>query len=396
MTFNGGTLNTTATFTSARATTLLGQGTFLTDADTTFTLGGAISGSGALIKNGLGTLALTGDATHTGGTTINEGTLQIGAGGTTGTLGGDVLVNATLAFNRSDTLGFAGVISGTGFVRQIGSGMTDLTGDSSGFAGTTLVEAGTLAVNGALCGQVNVLTGARLQGTGVVCDTANAGTVAPGNSIGTLTVDGDYVGNGGVLEIESVLGDDTSSSDRLVVTGATSGSTAVHVLNLNGQGAPTVEGIKIVDIGGASNGAFTLEADYVLKGTPVVVAGAYGYALYKNGISTPTDGDWYLRSSLTTPPQAPDPTDPDPPGPNPTPDPDDQEPSPLYQAGVPLYEAYAQALQGLDRLSTFKQRTGSRVWGEGAVRGEGFWLRLDALKGKFEPERIHRECAPGS
>ena len=168
--------------------------------------------------------------------------------------------DGTLAFNRSDVVTFGGVVSGSGVIRQIGSGLTKLTGDSSGFAGTTSVEDGTLAVNGSLCGDVNVRSGGRLQGTGTVCDTNNfaGGTVAPGNcGIGTLTVAGNYVGNGGTLEIETVLGGDASPTDRLVVTGNTSGTTEVRVINLGGGGAQTVEGIKVVDVGGTSDGTFT-------------------------------------------------------------------------------------------------------------------------------------------
>ena len=130
-------------------------------------------------------------------------------------------------------------------------------------------------------------------------------SIAPGNSFGTLTAAGNYTGNGGTLEMETVLGGDASPTDRLVVTGNTAGSTTVRLLNRGGPGAQTVEGIKIIDVGGASNGTFTLAGDYMLQGRPVIVAGAYGYALYQNGVSTPADGDWYLRSSLTNPPASP-------------------------------------------------------------------------------------------
>src|SRR5688500_18630010 len=203
----------------------------------------------------------------------------------------------------------------------MGAGTLLLTGDSSGYAGSTQVD-GTLTVNGSLCGNVNVGTGGRLQGTGTVCTTVNAGVVAPGNSIGTLTVAGDYTGTGGTLEIEAELGGDASPSDRLVVTGNTFGSTSVTVINTGGLGAQTVEGIKIVDVGGTSGGTFTLNGDYVFEGAQAVVAGAFGYRLFQNGVSTPADGDWYLRSSLLNP-AAPN-----------------EPPGPLYQPGVPLYESY--------------------------------------------------------
>jgi fibronectin-binding autotransporter adhesin len=332
------------------------------------TIASELRGASGLTKTDLGTLILTGANSYAGGTTISGGALQLGDGGTGGSIVGDVANDGALIFNRSNALDFAGTITGDGTIRQVGSGLTNFTADNSGFAGTTSVEAGILAVNGSLCGDVNVLAGGRVQGTGTICDTDNAGVVAPGNSIGTLTVDGDYVGDGGVLEIETVLGGDASASDRLVVTGATSGQTNVQVINLGGTGAQTVEGIKIVDIGGASNGAFSLLGDYVLNGEAVVVAGAYGYGLHKNGVGTPADGDWYLRSALIDPPAG---------------TPDD---APLYQAGVPIYEAYAQALQGFNALGSLQQRAGNRTWGEGAADGEGAWLRFDTLHANYEPE----------
>ena len=70
-----------------------------------------------------------------------------------------------------------------------------------------------------------------------------------------------------------------------------------------------MEGIKIVDVAGASGGNFTLLGDYVFHGDQAVVGGAYAYRLYKNGVTTPTDGDWYLRSSLVDPTAAANPGD---------------------------------------------------------------------------------------
>lgn len=192
-------------------------------------------------------------------------------------------------------------------------------------------------------GTINVI-GGTLAGAGTVGPTTlqAAGAIAPGNSIGTLTVAGNYIGNGGTLEIESVLGGDASPSDRLVVTGDTAGATNVKVINLGGSGGPTTEGIKIVDVGGASNGTFSLLGDYVFQGQQAVIGGAYAYTLQKNGIATPADGDWYLRSSLINPPPS--------------------VAGPIYQPGVPLYEAYPQVMLALNNLPTLQQRVGNRYW----------------------------------
>ena len=50
----------------------------------------------------------------------------------------------------------------------------------------------------------------------------------------------------------------------------------VEVANGNGTGAPTVNGIRLIDVAGASNATFTLAGDAVVDGRPVVVAGSMG------------------------------------------------------------------------------------------------------------------------
>src|SRR3546814_11020640 len=95
--------------------------------------------------------------------------------------------------------------------------------------------------------------------------------------------------------------------------GATSGDTQVSVINRGGLGAQTIEGIKIVDVAGASNGTFALDGDYVLNGEQAVIAGAYGHRMYQGGVDSPTEGDWYLRSSLLEPGEPGDPDVPTPP-----------------------------------------------------------------------------------
>lgn len=142
----GGKLSTHADIASGRSVSLTGSGTIETAAGTTFVLGGAISGSGALVKEGWGTLTLTGSAGHGGGTAVTAGMLQVGNGGTTGELAGNVVNEAILSFNRSNDYAFSGVISGSGVVVQSGRGTTILTGANS-YSGGTLIRAGALQVS---------------------------------------------------------------------------------------------------------------------------------------------------------------------------------------------------------------------------------------------------------
>ncbi|MFA5119199.1 MAG: autotransporter-associated beta strand repeat-containing protein [Candidatus Omnitrophota bacterium] len=77
ITFNGGTLQTSASFTlnSNRGIALTGDGSLSSDVSTTLTYAGIIAGSGILTKEGLGTLDLQGTNTYSSPTVINNGTL---------------------------------------------------------------------------------------------------------------------------------------------------------------------------------------------------------------------------------------------------------------------------------------------------------------------------------
>ncbi|MGY0798534.1 autotransporter-associated beta strand repeat-containing protein [Lysobacter sp. A286] len=371
------------------ATIRVGDGTTV-GSGYTATIDSVLDGEARLVKTDAGTLVLTADNGYAGGTLISGGTLQIasdtnlGAAAGNVTLGGGTLAtsadltsargielagNGTIATATDTTFTFGGLFSGSGTLSKAGAGTLLVTGDNDSFAGMAAVTAGTLDVQGSLGGELNVQTNGRLQGTGRVGSITNAGVVAPGSSIGTLTVAGDYVGSGGTLEIEAALGDDLSATDRLVVNGATSGDTLVTVINRGGLGAQTVEGIKIVDVAGASNGAFALDGDYVFQGEQAVIAGAFGYRLYKNGVAEPGDGDWYLRSSLL---DGSSPGDPD--------------TDTLYQPGVPVYEGYSQTLLALSNLSTLQQRVGNRFWGVELVgAGVGIWGRVESSNQRPEP-----------
>ena len=142
---SGATLATLADVTSSRPIFLQGAGTIETAAGTTFTAAGTILGD-QLVKQGWGTLVLTGSAAHSGGTVIAAGTLQIGNGGTTGELAGNVVNEALLSFNRSNDYSFSGVISGSGAVIQAGTGTTILTGHNT-YSGGTVIQAGALQVS---------------------------------------------------------------------------------------------------------------------------------------------------------------------------------------------------------------------------------------------------------
>ncbi|EBS4454269.1 fibronectin-binding autotransporter adhesin ShdA [Salmonella enterica subsp. enterica serovar Orion] len=206
-----------------------------------------------LTKLGAGKLTLSGANTYTGDTNVQEGTLWLSGDGTIGEMGSQQAVN---------------IASGATF---------------GGSNGTT--------VNGKVTNEGTLVFGDSDE-TGAIFtlngDLINMGTIASGSSASTpgntLYVDGNYTGNGGSLYLNTVLGDDDSATDKLVITGDASGTTELYINGI-GDGAQTTNGIEVVDVGGVS----TSDA-FVLKNE--VNASLYTYRLYWNE----SDNDWYLAS----------------------------------------------------------------------------------------------------
>lgn len=352
------------------------------------------SGVGGLSVTGGGTFNLAAISTYTGDTLIDAGsTLALtgigsidtskrvvadgafdisgltGAGTSIQSLAGsgDVALGAKdLTITNANDL-FSGIISGGGGLTV--SGGTETLSGANNYTGATTVAGGILRAAAANtfsgASTFSVLSGGTLDLAGfnqTLASLGNAGTVNLGGAPGTvLTIAGNYAGNGGTLQINSTLGGDGSPTDQLVVNGNTSGTSNLRVANVGGGGAQTVEGIKVIQVDGASNGAFSLLGNYVFHGEQAVIGGAYAYTLQKNGVTDPADGDWYLRSSLINPPPS-------------TPE------GPLFAPTVPLYEVYSQVLLGLNDLPTLQQRVGNRSWngtGSGDVTGiPGAWGRI--------------------
>ncbi|RPH29653.1 hypothetical protein EHN07_05480 [Buttiauxella warmboldiae] len=229
LSFNGGSLATTSSFTLDRTVNILSaNGEIDTASGTVLTQDRGISGSGALIKSGLGTLTLTGANSWSGGTAINEGILQIGDNGTTGDITGNILNNAALAVNRSNSVTLAGIISGSGELQQNGTGTTILTADNS-YTGATTINAGTLQLgNGSTSGSVSG-------------DITNDGVLAVNRSNdvllkGVISGSGDFEQNGkGITALSAdntFTGSVTVSDGTLQLgNGGTTGSVTSDITN---------------------------------------------------------------------------------------------------------------------------------------------------------------------
>ncbi|EKZ6362037.1 TPA: autotransporter outer membrane beta-barrel domain-containing protein [Klebsiella aerogenes] len=290
-----------------------------------------IIGSGDSLQVNSGQLTLAGAVANSGNTLVAEAaTLQLGNGQKTATLTGSMTNNGTLIFNQGSDSTFATSIIGSGNVEKVDTNTLTLTGTNS-YTGNTLLKSGTTLVaegatlgvvgsdatltidNGAQfasAGEVNnnidILSGGILAAWNAIegnstlrtsgVDTingnvTNSGTLllsAADNSVGNnFTINGDYTGSAdSQIVMNSQLGEDSSPTDHLSITGSSYGQSGVSIANIGGLGAQTVNGMEIVSVGGSSEAQLTLSKP--------VVAGAYEYDLYKH-----SNGNWYLESKAT-------------------------------------------------------------------------------------------------
>ncbi|ECH9114570.1 autotransporter outer membrane beta-barrel domain-containing protein [Salmonella enterica subsp. enterica] len=218
--------------------------TALTDVDATLNPDSATDWDGkSLIKRGAGTLILGAQNTYSGDTDVQEGALWLAETATIGSAGSAQAVNiaANAAFGGHNA-------TVNGHVNNLGN----------------LYFVDTFTVNGDVVNSSAMISGSD----------------QPNN---TLTIAGNYTGNDGHLYLNTQLGDDSSPTDKLIVTGDTAGSTTLHITNVNGLGAQTVNGIEVIEVGGQSDGDFRLYKGHV-------DINAWTYTLKQDG------GDWYLRS----------------------------------------------------------------------------------------------------
>ncbi|WP_295811987.1 autotransporter outer membrane beta-barrel domain-containing protein [uncultured Nitratireductor sp.] len=282
-----------------------------------------------------------------------------------------------------------------------GSDMLTL-GDGGTSTGVLNVDATSTLFGGGASGGIGAFD------AGMLANVNNAGTIDLTNSgdstTDIFTIAGDYVGNGAQLHLNTVLGDDSSASDKLVIAdGNASGTTDMTIVNVGGSGAETVQdGIMVVETTGNGTtdpGAFALNNR--------VAVGAFEYYLFRGGVSGGTQENWYLRSTLVNPqtptavvPEpapAPDPlspADPDEPVTNPPPLPNTtttvNPPTPdatpvtgevvtLYRTEVPTYAVVPPVVHHLafSTLGTFHERRGEQSL---LIGGETYlpasWSRL--------------------
>lgn len=286
------TLEGGGSITGTGTSTLTSTGTFEMKSGT---VSASLGGSGIpLNKTTSSTVTLSGtNGTYDGLTTVSEGTLALGASNALGA-GGVIVTGATsvldLGLDHTDSVGTVtldgGTISGTGlsaltstgtFEMKSGLVSTVLAGAGTGFnkstggivtlvglntyTGATLVNEGTLVVNGSISGSTTTVNAtATLAGKDGILGSviANTGGVfSPGGStIGSLTVNGDLnLNNASILSIQ--FDSDVADVDKITLNGNLNiASGAILDLSDNGLNPSSILGLQaaIITYSGPWNG----------------------------------------------------------------------------------------------------------------------------------------------
>jgi autotransporter-associated beta strand protein len=308
VTLNGGTLEVTGAVTISRNIVLgSSNGTISTTADVTFS--GVVSGSGTLTKTGTNTVTLSGTNTHSGNITVSAGTLNMASGNALSDTGiVNVAAGANLDLNGATAT--IGALTGSGAVNVGGGAMTLSNAGASSFSGT---------INGT--GTFAVASGATLGGTStftIPVTIASGGTIAPGNSPGTISTSNLTLASGSTASMEINGTTAGTQYDQIVVTGTVNvsgatlspsfgytSSTGQSYILIDNDGADAVTGTFSGLAEGASftaNGR-TYQISYAGSTGNDIVLTDVGQATFSTSTATSifgTDGDNRLFGTNST------------------------------------------------------------------------------------------------
>lgn len=297
-----------------------------------------------------------------------------------GVVSGGTLTAVADAFNAQDTFAQLTLRNGTAVTTGSGNLLNVLTTDPPTFISNVnfrvenIVATGNIIADAASIANVAITANSTITGiernTFTTVDASSSWIMNGSSDIHSLTLAGralftppsgdpnilssyktlttqNYIGQSGILGLNTFLGNDSAPSDRLVINGGNaSGTTLLRITNTIGPGDLTIaNGILVVDaIGGGTTvpGAFVLERP--------VIAGPYEYTLNRVSVDASGPQNWYLRSHI-----GPAPPGPNPPGPTPPP-----VEIPNYRQEASLYAALpAMALTyGRTLLDTLHERVG--------------------------------------
>jgi uncharacterized repeat protein (TIGR01451 family) len=238
-----------------------------------------ISGTGGITQKGGSYVFLTSSNSFTGDLTIESGSVYAFNGAAIPDTGKVVVTNGSLLVQTSETIGslnggggvsiqsstltiagaapstYSGVISNNGSLTLTGSTLT-LSGPNT-YTGPTLVSGGSLFVNGSIASSLTtVKSGATLGGSGTTkaVTVESGGALSPGNSPGTLTVNGNMTLNSGSAVNVEIGDTSVGEHDKIIVNGtvALNGAT-LNLLPYQGRTAAANAPFKIIDNDGTSD-----------------------------------------------------------------------------------------------------------------------------------------------
>jgi fibronectin-binding autotransporter adhesin len=284
------------------------NGSLAFDRSDAVSFAGVISGIGALVQNGTGTLTLTGTNTYTGGTTISAGTLQ----GDSTSLQGNIADNAALVFNQNSAGTFAGVVSGSGSLTQSGSGVLTLTGINTYTGGTTIATGTLQGDSSSLQGNLtdnatlvfnqgsNGLFAGSISGSGTLTKTGAGLLVFDGASpfTGSTTVQAGTLEVGDAATPTALLGSDVQVAAGGTLRGhGTIGGNVVNDGNLwpgGSIGTLTVQGNYTQSVGSI----FTIDATPAGQASLLTVGGTASI-LGGNAVVLAQSGTWAPQTNYT-------------------------------------------------------------------------------------------------
>jgi outer membrane autotransporter protein len=306
-----GTLAVTGSFDTARNVALSPGGRFDIAGGVVFGVDGVVSGVGPLVKDGAGTMVLSGTNTYFGGTQIDAGVLQVTADANLGNASGGVTFNGgvlattgSFASSRdmalladgvfdvaaSTTLDLDGVIAGAGDLVKRGGGTLVLTG-ANGYGDTT-VEAGTLvgdssSISGDIANAGTVIFSQTTDATfaGDIVGLGSTDGVMIKDGAGALTLAGtsalDWTIGGGsvVAAAERFGGDATLETGGELVFDQTADASSDILLSGDGTGTFTKTGAGLLKLT-SDNSAYAGHTD--IDGGALDVANALGGSLAVN------------------------------------------------------------------------------------------------------------------
>ncbi|MFD2184123.1 autotransporter outer membrane beta-barrel domain-containing protein [Rhodoplanes azumiensis] len=217
----------------------------------------ATGGLAAFVTNGTGvvdfggTTGPDGNGRVTAGSIAGSGRYYIGGGNTLVVGGNDQSTTVTGRIADYSACGCG--TPGPGSLEKVGTGTLTLAGINT-YTGSTLVTGGTLIVNGSIASSSGLVVadGAAIGGTGALPSATIEGTLAPGNSIGTVTIAGNLTfGSGSVYAVE--LSSTASDFTRVTGTAALAGTVAITLL----PGETAARHYTILTAAGGLTGSFS-------------------------------------------------------------------------------------------------------------------------------------------